>query len=344
MEQPRRFENVAIQILLGINAIVMIYPLVIMIISAFKTNAELFASSFTLPATFNFNNFLTIWSQTNFPVYFMNSVMVTVGSITVILTFGTLAAYALARYMFKLNAFFYFFFLAGLMVPLKLAVIPLFISLTKMGLIDSLWGLGAVYVAMGLPSTVFIMTGFLKSLPSELEESGRMDGAQEWRIMWEIMLPLARPALAIAGIYNAVPIWNDFFFPLVFITSDGSKTLPQGLTVFMGEYNSDWGVLFAGLTLSALPIIVLYILLSRQFIAGPDPGLGEIGQSAMSFGPQAGFGRKHVHSENQRPQQEIRCRAGAQGCESEHQIRRVRRLRRPVGLRQDHSFALHRRA
>ena len=125
---------------------------------------------------------------------------------------------------------------------------------------------------MGLPSAVFILTGFLRTLPGELEQSARIDGASELRIMLQIMLPLAKPALALAAIQNAVPIWNDFFFPLVLITTDARKTLPQGLTVFMGEFNTDWGVLFAGLTLAAAPIVLLYLALSRQFIAGMTSG------------------------------------------------------------------------
>jgi len=129
-----------------------------------------------------------------------------------------------------------------------------------------------VYTAMGLPTTVFIMTGFIRTLPNELEDAARMDGASEARIMWSIMLPLVRPAMVIAGIQNVVPIWNDFFFPLVFIQNDDLKTLPQGLTTFMGEYTTDWGVLFSGLTLSAAPIILIYIVLSRQFIAGMTSG------------------------------------------------------------------------
>ena len=116
------------------------------------------------------------------------------------------------------------------------------------------------------------MAGFLRSLPSELEDAARIDGASEPRIMWSVMLPLARPPMAIAAIQNAVPIWNDFFFPLVFIQTDAYKTLPQGLTTFMGEYTTDWGMLFAGLTIAAAPITLLYIALSRQFIQGMTAG------------------------------------------------------------------------
>jgi raffinose/stachyose/melibiose transport system permease protein len=157
-------------------------------------------------------------------------------------------------------------------VPLKLAIIPLFILMRDLGILNNQLSLIAVYVAMGLPTTVFIMTSFLRTLPSELEDAARMDGASELRIMVKIMLPLTTPALVIAGIQNAVPIWNDFFFPLVFIQNDDLKTLPQGLTTFMGEYNTNWGVLFAGLTLSAAPITGLYIVLSRQFINGMTQG------------------------------------------------------------------------
>ena len=114
--------------------------------------------------------------------------------------------------------------------------------------------------------------GVLRALPSELEDAARMDGANEALIMWKVMLPLATPALVISGIQNAVPIWNDFFFPLVFIHSNDLKTLPQGLTMFMGEYNTEWGVLFAGLTLAALPITLVYIFLSRQFVVGMTQG------------------------------------------------------------------------
>jgi raffinose/stachyose/melibiose transport system permease protein len=197
---------------------------------------------------------------------------ITVASVALILLCSTLAGYAIARYQFRLSSIVLMFFLSGMTVPLKLAIIPLFIQLDSLGLVDSYLGLVLVYVAMGIPSAVFIMTGFLRTLPRELEESARIDGASEFRIMRSIMLPLARPALVIVAIQNAVPIWNDFFFPLVLITSDNLKTLPQGLTVFVGEFTTDWGVLFTGLTLAALPITVVYIVLSKQFISGITQG------------------------------------------------------------------------
>jgi raffinose/stachyose/melibiose transport system permease protein len=258
-------------VLWGTSAL-MLYPILVMGFSGFRSTAEIFDTPFALPDFRFIGNFSAILGDSAFETYFANSVIVTCASIALILVLGTMAAYALARYRFPAATAIYIFFLAGLMLPLKLAVIPLFIEMRNLSLLDTRAALVLIYTATGIPSTVFIVTGFLRTLPAELEQAARIDGASEPRIMWSVMLPLARPALVIAGINNAIPIWNDFFFPLVFIQSDGLKTLPQGLTAFIGEYTTDWGMLFAGLTLAALPISIVYILLSRQFIAGMTAG------------------------------------------------------------------------
>jgi len=265
-------KNGAIQAVLLLNTFIMIYPLFVMVISSFKTNAEIFTSPFALPHSFSLANAGKVWTDTNFVRYLANSIGVTAASIVLIVIFSTMAAYAIARYEFRGNALILMFFLSGMTVPLKLAIIPLFIQLDTLHLIDTYAGLVLVYVAMGIPSAVFIMTGFLRALPRELEEAPRIDGASEWQVMMLVMLPLARPAMVIVAIQNAVPIWNDFFFPLILITSDSLKTLPQGLTVFMGEFTTNWGVLFTGLSLAALPITLVYIALSRHFIAGITQG------------------------------------------------------------------------
>ncbi|WP_404401511.1 carbohydrate ABC transporter permease [Pelagibacterium halotolerans] len=261
-----------LQIILIANTILMLFPVVIMVFSGFKSNMEIFNNPFAIPDFANLSNYIDVWTQTNFVRYLFNSVFVTGLSLLLILVLGTMAAYAIARYEFFGASFLLLFFIAGLTLPLKLAIIPLFILFRDLGILNSYWALVAVYVAMGLPSTVFIMTGFIRSLPRELEDAARMDGASELRIMWSVMLPLTRPAMIISAIHNLVPIWNDFFFPLVFIQNDAFKTLPQGLTSFMGEYTTNWGVMFAGLTLAAAPITVVYIILSRQFINGMTSG------------------------------------------------------------------------
>ena len=265
-------ENLLIQIFLASAAIVMLYPIFMMVLSGFKTTPEIFMSPFSMPKKFNIENFQVIWEKTNVPRYFLNSIIVTVSSIALLLITGTMAAYAISRYKFRGALMVSLFFLSGLMLPLRLAIIPLFIQLKYLGLIDSLLGLIFIYTAMSLPATVFILTGFLRSLPKELEDSARMDGASELRIMLDIMVPLVSPALVIAGIYSAVPIWNDFFFPLIFIQSPEWKTLAQGLTTFFAEYSINYGVLYAGLSLASLPMIFIFIVQSRRFIAGMTAG------------------------------------------------------------------------
>lgn len=260
------------QIILIANTALMLFPIIIMVFSGFKSNMEIFQSPFTIPDFTNLTNYIAVATQTNFIRYLWNSFYVTGLSIGLILMLGTMAAYAIARYEFWGSAFVLLFFMAGLMLPLKLAIIPLFILYRDLGILNSHWALIATYTAMGLPSTIFIMTGFIRTLPRELEDAARMDGASEARIMWSVMLPLCRPAMVIAAIYNLVPIWNDFFFPLVFIQNDALKTLPQGMTTFVGEYVTNWGVMFAGLTLAAAPITIVYIILSKQFINGMTSG------------------------------------------------------------------------
>ena len=260
------------QIFLGANALIMLYPIAMMALSGFKTNSEIFGHPFALPKSFNLENFRTIWTTTDVPRYLLNSTIVTGLSVLFLLVTGTMAAYALSRYKFRGSLMVSLFFLSGLMLPLRLAIIPLFVQLKFLGLVDNLLGLIFIYTAMSLPATVFILTGFLRSLPSELEDSARMDGASELRIMVQIMVPLITPAMVIAGIYNAVPIWNDFFFPLIFIQTPEHKTLAQGLTAFFGEYSIKYGVLYAGLTLAALPVVAVFILQSRRFIAGMTAG------------------------------------------------------------------------
>ena len=266
------FETWLMHIFLISSAVVVLYPIFMMVMSGFKTNAEIFGSPFALPKSLNFDNYAVIWNTTDVPRYLLNSTIVTGISVFVLLITGTMAAYAISRYKFRGSIMVSLFFLAGLMLPLRLAIIPLFVQLKAMGLVNNLFGLIFIYTAMSLPSTVFILTGFLRALPAELEDSARVDGASELRIMVEIMVPLITPAMVIAGIYNAVPIWNDFFFPLIFIQTPQNKTLAQGLTSFFGEYSVNFGVLYAGLTLAALPVVFVFIVQSKRFIAGMTAG------------------------------------------------------------------------
>jgi raffinose/stachyose/melibiose transport system permease protein len=262
----------AVQALLGANTLLVVLPIAFMVLCSLKTTREIFQRPFGLPDVARWDNYAQVWGAAHFAVYFRNSVVVTVVSMALILTTGTLAAYALARYRFRGNDLVFLYFLTGIMVPIRLAIIPLFVLMRDFALLDTLWSLVFVYAASGLPSAVFILTGFLRTVPRELDEAARIDGAGELGILRRVLLPLVRPALAIVTVYNIIPIWNDFFFPLVFIHEDGLKTVPLGLTVFFGEYQTNWALLFAGLTLAAAPVLALYVLLSQQFIKGLTAG------------------------------------------------------------------------
>jgi raffinose/stachyose/melibiose transport system permease protein len=261
-----------IQLVLLANAVLVLAPMLIMGLSAFKSTREIFQNPFGWPSIWRLENFTRVWIEARFALYFRNSVVVTVAAILIILALGAMAGYALGRFRFSGNDLLYLYFLSGLMLPIRLGIIPLFILMRDLRLLDTLWSLILIYAASGLPSAVFILTGFFRTLPSDLDSAARIDGAGEWLIFRRIMLPLVRPALVIVLIYNVIPIWNDFFFPLVFIQSDRLKTLPLGMTAFFGQYYTDWAILFAGLTLAAVPVVALYVLLSQHFIRGLTAG------------------------------------------------------------------------
>jgi raffinose/stachyose/melibiose transport system permease protein len=183
-----------------------------------------------------------------------------------------MAAYGISRYTFKGNTLVYMLFLSGIMLPLKAAIIPLFLLIKKLGLINSRLSIIMIFMAMGLPSTVFILSGFMKSIPIELEYAARIDGCNDFSIYRRIVMPMVAPAIALVTIYNAVPIWNDFFFPLVFLQSNAIKTLPVGLSTFFGQHSTNWSLLFTGLSIAILPMLILYLFMSKYFIKGMTAG------------------------------------------------------------------------
>jgi raffinose/stachyose/melibiose transport system permease protein len=189
-----------------------------------------------------------------------------------VILFGSMAAYGIARYTYKANTLVYMVFLSGIMLPLKAAIIPLFLLIKKMGLINSQLSIIMIFMAMGIPSTVFILSGFMKSIPIELEYAARIDGCNDFSIYRRIVMPMVAPAIALVTIYNSVPIWNDFFFPLIFLQSNAIKTLPVGLSTFFGQHSTNWSLLFTGLTIAILPMLILYLFMSKYFIKGMTAG------------------------------------------------------------------------
>lgn len=259
-------------LLLLLLAFVNLYPIGIMILSSFKSTREIFLKPFELPAVWRWKNYVSAWQRADFATYFKNSILVTAASIAAILLVSSMAAYVIARFDFKGKRSIYLYLLAGLALPTRLAIIPIFLIMRSLQLLDKLGGLVIVYTAGGIAFSVFLLVNFFKKLPRDIEDSAKIDGAGPFRIYWQIDLPLLKPALVTVAMFNFIDVWNDFFFPLILLSSKAKKTIPLGLQAFFGEYTIEWDVLFAALNISVLPILLVFLILSRQFIAGMTEG------------------------------------------------------------------------
>ncbi|NPA90002.1 MAG: carbohydrate ABC transporter permease [Chloroflexi bacterium] len=265
--------TLATQVLLWGYAAIVLFPLLLVVSSALRPTREIFKNPVGLPKSPSFDSFVRAWEQANFNVYFFNSLLITVSSVLLATAVAALASYMLGRYTFTGSRFLTAYFLAGLMLPFRLAIVPLFLLLNNMGLIDNRLGLILVYAATGIPFSIFVLSAFFRQLPRELSEAARIDGAGEFTIFGRIMLPLVRPALATVIVFQFVPLWNDFFFPLVLLRSTNKWTLPVGMTRFFGEFQTDWSTLFAGLIITTLPLILIFLLATKQIIAGLTAGI-----------------------------------------------------------------------
>ncbi len=267
-----RSSNLAVYVILGVWALIVLFPLYTMIANSLKRQREIFRNPFLPPWPFEFEGYMTAWSDGRFDLYFRNSLFVTVVSLLFIIFLGSLAAYALANWRGRTSAVIYLLFVAGLMVPIRLGTINIFQIVQMLGLVDTVFSLIPVYVAMGLPMAVFVLTAFMRGVPHDLIDAAHVDGASEWRIYASIMLPLVRPALATVIIFNLIPVWNDLWFPLIFIRAEDQRTVILGVSLLFGQYQSNWTRVLSALTLSALPILLLYLLMSKQFIKGLTAG------------------------------------------------------------------------
>jgi raffinose/stachyose/melibiose transport system permease protein len=272
--QSIRIANMHIpsHIMLGLWSLVALAPIWMLLINSLKTRQYIYADPFGLPAPWTLENYRAVISDGNFPNYFMNSFIVVVVSLAMILLLGSLCAYGLAHWRTKASGGIYFFIIIGMMLPIKIATIRLMEIMKALGLLNTLWSLFPVYIAMGIPIAIFILTEFIHGLPGELYEASYMDGASRLVIYGKIVLPLIRPAMAATAIYNLVPIWNDLWFPLIFINKESQKTVLLAVTKLQGQYVTDWPKVFAVLTLSALPVVLLYLTMSKQFIRGLTAG------------------------------------------------------------------------
>ena len=255
-------------------SLIVAYPMLWLVLASLKNSRELFEKPWGLPSSPHWVNFPNAWTKAGIGQYFLNSVFVTAISMLFILLIGSMAAYALARFVFPGRGAIHSVFMSGMMFPVFLGIVPLFLLLRNLGMWDSYLGLITAYVAYSLSFTVFVLTGFFKQLPHELAEAGLIDGCSHFTVFLRIMLPLAKPGLIAAGIFNFFGIWNEYPLALVIIATDSLRTLPLGIAnlLMVQHYETDWGALFAGLVIVMAPTLIVYLFFQRQITEGLTAG------------------------------------------------------------------------
>ena len=259
-------------ILLGYTVIAL-FPIVLVVINSFKARKAIFAQPLMVPTpeTFSLEGYATVWERASFDSYFANSLIVTAVSILLILLAGAMAAFALSEYKFPGNPLMGLYLALGIMIPIRLGTVGILRLVSSMNLVNTLTALILVYVAQGLPISIFVLQQFMAQVPRELKEAARVDGASEYRI-FGLILPLVRPAVATVAVFVMIPIWNDLWFPLILAPGEKTKTVTLGAQQFLGQFVSDWNAVLSSLTLAMIPVLILYLVFSRQLIRGITTG------------------------------------------------------------------------
>jgi N-acetylglucosamine transport system permease protein len=262
------------QVALVIWTIIVVVPILWTFLASFKNTTEIFSSPWTLPGHLRWENWGRAWTKAHIGRYFLNSVFVVGCSVFGTMLLGSMAAYVLARYKFWGNRIIYYLFVSGLAFPVFLALVPLFFVVRNLHLLDTYQGLILVYIAYSLPFTVFFLTAFFKTLPSSVAEAAMMDGASHTRLFFQIMLPMARPGMVSVAIFNVIGSWAQYLLPVVLISSDSKRVLTQGIALINinAGYEADWSGLFAAISLSILPMIIVYAFFQRQIQSGLTAG------------------------------------------------------------------------
>lgn len=260
-----RIKSAVVHVFLLLFAAIQIYPLFWLFEFSLKDNNEIFGGNIAgFPQHWRFGNYVTAFFKANILQYFSNSVLVTGATIIFTLLFAATAAYAIQRMIWKGSKTVMKIILMGMMVPIHAALLPLFIVLSKMHLLNTYWALIIPYVAFGIPMAVFLFTSFFASIPREMEEAAAIDGCGIYQIFFRIIFPLIRPAIATVSIFTFISAWNELMFAVTFVNKQEYKTLTVGIMSMVGAYTTKWGEIGAGLMIATIPTIIIYLLLSEQ--------------------------------------------------------------------------------
>jgi raffinose/stachyose/melibiose transport system permease protein len=260
-------------IILMIYSLIALFPIMMILMNSFKAKKAIFGAPFQFPTsdTFSLIGYETVTQRATFSTYFLNSSLVTFTALLLTLLIGAMAAFALAEYDFPGNAMVALYLSIGIMIPIRLGTVGILRLMVSLNLVNTLTGLVLVYVAQSLPMTIFILSQFMRQVPKDLKDAARIDGASEYRI-FGMVLPLVRPALGAIGIFTMIPIWNDLWFPLILAPSSKTATVTLGVQQFLGQWVSDWNAVLSSLTLAMIPILLVYLIFSRQMIRSITAG------------------------------------------------------------------------
>jgi raffinose/stachyose/melibiose transport system permease protein len=251
-----------------------LFPILLVIMNSFKARKAIFGSplSFPTPSTFSLIGYDKVFSDSSVISYYVNSITVTGGTIFFTLLFGAMAAWALTEYKFRWNTALALFLAIGIMVPIRLGSVSIIQLIVQMNLINTLTALILVYTAQNLPLSIFILSEFIAQIPKDLREAGRCDGLSEYNIFFYIVLPLIRPAMATVAVFTMIPVWNDLWFPLLLAPTGGKQTITLGIQQYLGQYITDWNSVLSALSTAIIPVLILYVIFSRQLIRGLTSG------------------------------------------------------------------------
>jgi raffinose/stachyose/melibiose transport system permease protein len=265
---PRFFQY----LVLSIITLIILVPIVILVFGALKTRGEMFTHPYTLPIPAHWENFALILKTPSFWRMMLNSLIVMLGTTIAVLFVCSLAAFVFARMQFRGNNLAFNFLTLGLMFPITVAIMPVYLVIRQMHLIDTFPAVILVQTAFLISGNILILRGFFTSIPMELQDAAYIDGCSSFGFFWRVMLPLARPALAAIGALTMIVSWNDLLTPLIILNKDTLWTLPLGTMQFQGQYSSDLALTAAFVTLSALPVIIFYLFAERQIVSGLTAG------------------------------------------------------------------------
>ncbi|MES2075910.1 MAG: carbohydrate ABC transporter permease [Pseudomonadota bacterium] len=266
--------RLAVHLVLLAYTALALFPIALILINSLKSRAAIFDDPLALPsaATLSLVGFQKVLSATNFLLFYGNSLAVTLGSLLLIVLFGAMAAWALSEYSFRGNRLLALFLALGIMIPIRLGTVSILELMVALNLTNTLLALVLVYTAQGLPLAVMILTEFMRQVPGELKDAARCDGVGEFKIFFQVILPLIRPAIATVAVFTMIPAWNDLWFPLILAPSEHTQTVTLGVQQFIGQYATDWNSVLAALSLAVLPMLLMYAIFSRQLIRGLTAG------------------------------------------------------------------------